>query len=489
MADNRNTALYWAALYGRDEPCRMALNGNRKLKYIPEYPGFEMPESTGANRNNVAYRQDWKDAELGRTAVHEAAINGNWELIELFLKHGWSSDVKDIFRPISDQQDNELNRMPFPQFSNNTEKGTRPRDYAYQNEHYDVAMKLFIYDLATYMDIKHNEIDSYVLKEQDIGNILCYLLKEEETEIESYLDYTNNTAVSREALGACLYFDDNDDNNNNRNDTRCKSFQPINTSAEIKNDSKCRKCGRPASDHIKLNLNGLKQCFILISEKNRTNHYTESGRNLLMKYNQPDLIIQNKETSAREFLNAMQAIKRDPEMKNFIPLQIKKKKYRYGSTNYAELERDLEHLNQVTNIPPSVRRKLENCSQYQRRVQYSINNEQHVKTAAANASIEAGRHFIYLLQIFDNYKSTHLPKKRSATYMMMGSDGSKDNNNNNNNNNNNITNDDIPKTLKGLLMYLFMNRTDRPPVLVLHDVVLKILQGHFQMLFNNYFKR
>ena len=148
----------------------------------------------------------------------------------------------------------------------------------------------------------------------------------------------------------------------------------------------------------------------------------------------------------------------------------------------------MEHLNQVTNIPPSVRRKLENCSQYQRRVQYSINNEQHVKTAAANASIEAGRHFIYLLQIFDNYKSTHLPKKRSATYMMMGSDGSKDNNNNNNNNNN-ITNDDIPKTLKGLLMYLFMNRTDRPPVLVLHDVVLKILQGHFQMLFNNYFKR
>ena len=42
------------------------------------------------------------------------------------------------------------------------------------------------------------------------------------------------------------------------------------------------------------------------------------------------------------------------------------------------------------------------------------------------------------------------------------------------------TNDDIPKTLKGLLMYLFMNRTDRPPVLVLHDVVLKYYKVIFK---------
>ena len=100
MADNRNTALYWAALYGRVEACTLALEGNVKLEYLQEYPGYKVKESDGANRSTFEYTKNWTEAELGRTAVHEAAINGSWELVKLFLKHGWKSNLEDKHRPI-----------------------------------------------------------------------------------------------------------------------------------------------------------------------------------------------------------------------------------------------------------------------------------------------------------------------------------------------------------------------------------------------------
>ncbi len=476
MVDNRNTALYWAALYGREEACGLALDGNVRLEFLSEYPGYKVTEASGSNRNTVSYTKDWKDKELGRTAVHEAAINGNWELIELFLKHGWSSDPKDIFRPITDQE----NTFAFQGMEwKGSEKGKRPRDYAFENGHHEVANKIFTRDLAKVLKIKFSEIDTYVLDAQDIGNILSYLLKEEEKEMEAFLDYENNTTVSRKTLGACLCFsgDKNNSSNNHSNNVdetcRCKRFINNSSSANINNvdDNTCKRCHHPASQHIKLNLNPLKQCFIEIAEKgSHVNFYTETGRNLLILYNQPAIIEQKKELAARNFLQGMRNLISDKEAGPCLPKKIRNRKYRNG-TPYIELEKDLQAIQTLTQLPPGAMQKILRCTELNNAVQYIINSEQYHKTRTANVSIKAGEHFSSQIAQFDNYVSSL--KKRSASFMMIGS-----NNSNDENDNNNIA----PKTLAEILILFLNNRTDKPPFLIVLDEVINLLRGHFQKL-------
>ena len=126
-------------------------------------------------------------------------------------------------------------------------------------------------------------------------------------EIEAFLDFQNDTTVSRETLGACLEFGNGD------TETVCKSYISNTSSSNYrggKNDSgseenKCKRCGYTASKHIKLNLNPLKQCLIEIADKGaHVNYHTTTGRDLLKDFRKPDSINKQKEDAAKNFFSS-----------------------------------------------------------------------------------------------------------------------------------------------------------------------------------------
>ena len=470
MADNRNTALYWAALYGRVEACTLALEGNVKLEYLQEYPGYKVKETFGANRSTFEYTKDWTEAELGRTAVHEAAINGSWELVELFLKHGWKSNLEDKHRPIQDQQDVLSSggmHMQDLGMHVNGKRGKKPRTYAFENGHCEVANKIFLHDLERSLNIKPHSIDTYELTAQDRGNLLSYLLKHEEEEIEAFLDFQNDTTVSRETRGACLEFGNGD------TETMCKSYISSNSSSNYrggKNDIgseeyKCKRCGYSASKHIKLNLNPLKQCLIEIADKGaHVNFHTTTGRDLLKDFRKPDSINKLKEDAAKNFFLQMKTLISDPEVKRVLPQTLRRKKYNFGATFYPELVADLETIKSIPSLSMIIREKISSRDRIRQRVEQCINEEQYIKTNTANVLIAVGEHITLQMERYDHYVSTI--KKRSATAMASSSE--------------HVGNTvGETKTLKKLLEFLLNGRTDKPPFLIVLDEVVNLLRGHF----------
>eukprot|EP00945_MAST-04E_sp_MAST-4E-sp1_P005488 g5488.t1 len=173
MAIRRGTsdfALYWAALYNSMEACTQALEGDVYLEFLDEHPGYKVTDVDTNTRGQ--YKRDWVEAELGRTAVHEAAINGNEKLVNMLLGKGWRSDVVDKYREITDsagEQDYQhVNITP----------GKRPRDYAFLNGHFLLSKKLFLKDLERLIDTNRRD----ARMKRFVGEIVTYMCNEESGE-------------------------------------------------------------------------------------------------------------------------------------------------------------------------------------------------------------------------------------------------------------------------------------------------------------------
>ena len=72
----------------------------------------------------------------------------------------------------------------------NGKRGKKPRTYAFENGHSEVANKIFLHDLENSLNIKPHSIDTYELTAQDRGNLLSYLLKHEEGGNRGFLRFS-----------------------------------------------------------------------------------------------------------------------------------------------------------------------------------------------------------------------------------------------------------------------------------------------------------
>ncbi len=92
---HQNEALRVAAYKGNVDLVKHALEGNHLHHDIHHGTVHGVGAGPWANHGDIYYNRNYHDPFTTQyTALHAAALSGNFDLCELLMKHGWSVDAK-----------------------------------------------------------------------------------------------------------------------------------------------------------------------------------------------------------------------------------------------------------------------------------------------------------------------------------------------------------------------------------------------------------
>ena len=125
--------------------------------------------------------------------MHEAAINGNKDRVDLFCRYSWSTDIIDKYRHFSDALEDLGGPVDVQR------RGKRPRDYAFDNGHFKLSKHLFTKDMETHLRPIYRSPIHDTFTPKHIGRLVAHWLNEEDAERVLY-----NKETVEDSLLTCL---------------------------------------------------------------------------------------------------------------------------------------------------------------------------------------------------------------------------------------------------------------------------------------------